>query len=75
MQIDFFQVFDDMVKEEAAAALEAAKQAQAQNSPAQVPKDPEPVPVLDPEPEPDPVPVPAAAPQGDPAVAQQPPQG
>lgn len=74
MQIDFFQVFDDMVKEEAAAALEAAKQAQAQNS--QLPKDPEPVPVLDPEPEPDPAaPTPAAAPQGDPAGVQQPQQG
>ena len=71
MKIDFFQVFDDMVKEEAAAALEAAKQTQAPNSQAQLPTEPEPV--LDPEPEPDPVPVqqqPAAAPQ-----VQQPQQG
>ena len=38
-------------KEEAAAALEAAKQTQAQNSQAQLPTEPEPV--LDPEPEPE----------------------
>ena len=69
MRVDFFQVFDDMVKEEAAAALEAAKQTQAQNSQAQLPTEPEPV--LDPEPDPDPVPVQQpAAPQ-----VQQPQQG
>ena len=73
MRVDFFQVFDDMVKEEAAAALEAAKQTQAPNSQAQLPTEPEPV--LDPEPDPDPDPDPVPVQQPAAPQVQQPQQG
>jgi len=58
---DIFQVYDDMVKEEAAAAAATIKQDPQSGQKLPVPQpDPEPVPQPDPEPvpQPDPEPVP-----------------
>lgn len=63
---DIFQVFDDIVKEEAAEAA----QAQQKNAASPVPNTPEPV--LDPEPSPEPVPVQDPIPTPAPAQSQTP---